>query len=97
MLFFYHCHATGRCFPSYETIADKAKVARSTVGLAIKALEECQIITWANRKARVQVRNARGKVVGTRTVRGSQGYHFFDPRKGLKRSINTSESAADHD
>ena len=37
----FHNSRDGRCFPSYEAIADKAKCCRDTVYEAIKALEAC--------------------------------------------------------
>ena len=40
LLWGFHNASSGRCFPSYETIADRARCARSTVAEAIKALEE---------------------------------------------------------
>ena len=48
----FHNASSGRCFPSYERIAEKADCARSTVYEAIRALEDAGILTWANRIAR---------------------------------------------
>ena len=46
LLWGFHNAATGRCFPSYERIAEKANCARSTVYEAIRALERAGILTW---------------------------------------------------
>jgi hypothetical protein len=40
LLWGFHNARSGLCFPSYETIAEKAGCARSTVAEAIKALED---------------------------------------------------------
>ena len=50
----FHNAATGRCFPSYERIAEKADCARSTVYEAIHALERAGILTWVNRIVRIR-------------------------------------------
>jgi hypothetical protein len=39
LLWGFHNAVTGRCFPSYERIAERARCARSTVYEAISALE----------------------------------------------------------
>jgi len=49
------CGRAGLIFPSYEAIAARANVARSTVALAIRNLEAHGFITWANRLWRAQV------------------------------------------
>ena len=54
LLWGFHNAATGRCFPSYERIADKADCARTTVYEAIHALERAGILTWVNRIARIR-------------------------------------------
>ena len=45
---------SGRCFPSYERIAEKADCSRATVYTAINALERAGILTWVNRIARIR-------------------------------------------
>ncbi|MGI4801052.1 MAG: helix-turn-helix domain-containing protein, partial [Janthinobacterium lividum] len=55
LLWGFHNAQTGRCFPSYEAIAEKAKVHRSTVALAITALEAGGVMTWENRLVRQRV------------------------------------------
>jgi hypothetical protein len=52
LLWGFHNAHTGRCFPSYERIAEAAKVARSTVAVAITALEEAGVLTIQNRLIR---------------------------------------------
>jgi hypothetical protein len=49
LLWGFHNAATGRCFPAYETIAERAGCARSTVYEAIRALELAGLLTWCNR------------------------------------------------
>ena len=53
LLWGFHNARSGLCFPSYETIAERAGCARSTVAEAIKALEEAGILSWVNRITRV--------------------------------------------
>ncbi len=45
LLWGFHNARSGLCFPSYETIADKAGCARSTVCDAIQAREEAGILS----------------------------------------------------
>jgi Helix-turn-helix domain len=52
LLWGFHNARSGRCFPSYETIA-AAGLARSTVAEAIKALEAAGLLTWVNRLTRI--------------------------------------------
>jgi Helix-turn-helix domain len=56
LLWGFHNSRDGRCFPSYEAIADKAKCCRDTVYEAIKALEAADVLSWANRIVRELVR-----------------------------------------
>jgi hypothetical protein len=69
LLWNFHNAITGRCFPSYEAIADKAGCARSTVALAVKALESARILTWCHRLIRIS----------HRIFRTSNGYRFLPP------------------
>ena len=55
LLWAFHNAKSGLCFPSYETIAEAAHCARSTVAEAIKALEEAGIMSWVHRLKRVRV------------------------------------------
>jgi Helix-turn-helix domain len=52
----FHNSRSGRCFPSYEAIADRAGCARSTVAEALKVLEWAGVLTWQNRITRAAVR-----------------------------------------
>jgi hypothetical protein len=68
---------------SYERIAEKAGVARSTVAEAIKALEFAGVLTWQNRITRVRERCA--DLFGRdgwrwRVIRTSNAYVFRDPK-----------------
>ena len=54
MLWGFHNARSGLCFPSQEKIAERAKVARSTVAEAIKALEDAGLLSWVNRIVRVK-------------------------------------------
>lgn len=52
LLWGFHNATTGRCFPSYERIAEKAGCVRSTVHKAIVALEAAGVLTWQQRRVR---------------------------------------------
>jgi helix-turn-helix protein len=83
LLWGFHNAATGRCFPSYEAIMQRAGVARSTVYEAIHALERAGVLTWVNRIKRVRewgvdlFGRAQNRV---RVVRTSNAYTFVDPK-----------------
>jgi hypothetical protein len=82
LLWGFHNAATGRCFPSYETIAEKAHCARSTVYEAIHALELAGILSWVNRITRIREwgRDLFGHHAPRwRVVRTSNAYAFVDP------------------
>lgn len=77
LLFGFHNAVDGACFPSYEAIAEKARCARSTVHLAIHALEAAGFLTWANQIVRFTERVlGKVKVVIHRT---SNAYAFTFP------------------
>ena len=88
LLWGFHNARSGLCFPSYEKIADRAGCARSTVAEAIKALEDCGLLSWVHRIARVKERcsDLFGHM-GTRTrvIRTSNGYSFNDPKSAANR------------
>ena len=46
LLWGFHNARSGCCFPSYETIAEKAECARSVVAEALKVLELAGVLTW---------------------------------------------------
>jgi hypothetical protein len=79
---FHGADGGGRCFPSYEKIAAAAKCARSSVAVALRALEETGLLTWVNRIARIRRRErdlfGRWGTVW-QVVRISNGYSFGDP------------------
>lgn len=82
LLWRFHDSRTGRCFPSHEAIAAAAGCARSTVQLAIRALEGAGILTWVRRwsRARVDARDAAGAPVrAVMVVRDSNAYAFAMP------------------
>ena len=58
LLWLFHNCKTGLCFPSYKSIAAKAKCSRSHVGAAIKRLEAAGLLTWLNRLKRVRAAGA---------------------------------------
>jgi len=86
LLWGFHNSRSGCCFPSYESIAERAQCARSTVAEALKALEWAGVLTWQNRITRILVRErdlfgqwaARWQVIRT-----SNAYAFRDPKPQL--------------
>ena len=92
LLWGFHNARSGLCFPSYETIARRAGCARSTVGEAIKALEEAGILSWVNRITRIRERceDLFGHF-GTRwrVIRISNAYHFTDPKGAASRGFSS--------
>jgi hypothetical protein len=86
LLWVFHNARSGCCFPSYERIAEKAGVARSTVAEAIKALEFAGVLTWQNRITRIRerCRDLWGKEGWRwRAIRTSNAYAFRDPQAQL--------------
>ncbi len=82
LLWAFHNARSGCCFPSYERIAERAGVARSTVAEALRALEFAGVLTWQNRIARIRERCA--DLFGRdgwrwRVIRTSNAYAFHDP------------------
>ena len=79
---FHGADGGGKCFPSYERIAVAAKCARSSVAVAIKALEDAGVLTWVNRITRIRrrERDLFGHIVSVwQVIRTSNGYRFLDP------------------
>ena len=56
LLWGFHNARSGLCFPSYETIAEAAGCALSTVAAAIKVLEDAGVLSWVQRVKRVRER-----------------------------------------
>jgi hypothetical protein len=82
LLWGFHNAKSGLCFPSYETIAEAAHCARSTVAEALHALEDAGILTWVQRIKRV--REPCPDLLGDngwrwRVLRTSNSYAFTDP------------------
>lgn len=95
LLWGFHNCKDGRCMPSYESIAARARCNRDTVYEAIKTLERANILTWVNRIVRVRERmpDLFGQwATRWRIIRTSNAYSFRDPlpchegRVSLRRS-----------
>jgi AraC-like DNA-binding protein len=90
LLWGFHNARNGLCFPSYETIAERAGCARSTVAEALKMLEAAGVLSWVNRIVRVKERCADlfGHL-GTRVrvIRTSNGYQFNDPKGAASKGF----------
>jgi hypothetical protein len=94
LLWGFHNAKDGRCDPSYEAIAKRADCARSTVSLAIKALELAGVLSWVNRiiRERDHERDLFGHwVTRWRITRTSNAYLFRDPQPGASLP-NSSKS-----
>jgi Helix-turn-helix domain len=92
LLWGFHNAASGRCFPSYETIAEKADCARSTVYEAIHALERAGVLTWVNRIARIREwgPDLFGRAKNRwRVIRTSNAYTFVDPKPSRVGTISS--------
>ncbi|MGO9719238.1 MAG: helix-turn-helix domain-containing protein [Methylocella sp.] len=104
-LWHFTSYKDGLCFPSYETIAEKARCCRDTVYEAIIALEATGVFSWVNRIDRVA---ERGKdlfgqwMTSYRIVRRSNVYQFRDPLPCAEalnplRKVSKSENPAQHE
>ena len=95
LLWGFHNAETGRCFPSYEAIAEKAKVHRSTVARAIAALEAGGVLTWENRlvRQRVAAPGLTGPVLVLVPRRTSNAYSFRDPQAEIRASLPKSQNS----
>ncbi len=105
LLWHFTSYKDGLCFPSYETIAEKARCCRDTVYEAIIALEATGVFSWVNRIDRVA---ERGKdlfgqwMTSYRIVRRSNVYQFRDPLPCAEalnplRKVSKSENPARHE
>ena len=86
LLWGFHNSRSGLCFPSYESIADEAECARSTVAEALKALEWAGVLTWQHRITRILVRERDlfGQWASRwQVIRTSNAYVFSDPKPQL--------------
>src|SRR4051812_22422523 len=83
LLWGFHNAGSGRCFPSYERIAEKADCSRASVYNAIHALERAGILTWVHRIVRVREwgPDLFGRAQNRwRVIRTSNAYTFNDPQ-----------------
>jgi hypothetical protein len=85
---FHDADGSGRCFPKYETIAKVAKCTRSTVHVALRALERAGLLDWAWRIQRVWREETDQLLGGIRrvlqVVRTSNAYRLIAPSVGTK-------------
>ena len=90
MLWEFHNNRTGYCFPSYETIAEKARCCRDTVYEAIRVLEASGILDWVNRFDKIFIEGS------WQVIRTSNAYLFRDPLPCATtlENRNTSENPA---
>ena len=81
LLWGFHNSRTGRCFPSYEAIAAKARCCRATVHAAIRALEQAGILTWSNRITRktTRVRDGLGRWIERSVILRTSNTYAFIP------------------
>ena len=93
LLWQFHNAASGKCYPSYETIAEHAHCGRTTVYSAIVALERVGLLTWCHRLARIRAWDVDlfGKAQNrVRVIRTSNGYVLIDPQPPA-RPVGSSE------
>jgi hypothetical protein len=95
LLWTFHNSHSGRCFPSYERIAEAACVHRSTVAEAITALEAAGVLSWENRLIRVRraVAGLFGMEWQTVPARTSNAYAFRDPQPEKCPELPKSENS----
>jgi hypothetical protein len=83
ILWSFHNASSGRCFPSYEAIAEAAACSRTSVYHPIRMLEQIGVLSWVNRIKRVReyVPGLFGKASAWRwrVVRTSNAYVISDP------------------
>ena len=96
LLFTFHHRETGECFPSYEAIAERSGVHRSTVADALRALEVAGVLTWSHRLGRVRRRvqdTLTGKLVWVQqVVRRSNAYVFHMAPALARRALSQETS-----
>ena len=88
LLMGFHNNGSGRCFPSYDRIAEAAGCCRRTVAMALAALEAAGLLSVANRLVRVKWRDELALVWRTRVMRTSNCYAFSS--EGSKSQAATS-------
>jgi Helix-turn-helix domain len=96
LLWSFHNSRDGRCFPSYDAIAERADCARSTVAEALKVLEWAGVLTWQQRIARIRERctDLFGRTSWRwRVIRTSNAYQLCDPKAAVSGGFaSTSEN-----
>jgi hypothetical protein len=76
LLMGFHNGKSGRCFPSYDAIAEAAGCCRQTVATALAALEAAGLLGVANRLVRVRWKDALALAWRVRVMRTSNCYTF---------------------
>jgi hypothetical protein len=94
LLYRFHNSKTGRCFPSYEKIAEIAVCARSTVHEAILMLESAGILTWHQRLIRIRQTISTGSDPSgvnsvIRVLRTSNAYRFLGESSKSEKPTET--------
>ena len=82
LLWGFHNSRAGDCYPSYESIAERARCCRDSVYEAIRALEAAGLLSWVNcfKKVREAGRDLFGRAcVAWKVIRTSNAYTFRDP------------------
>jgi len=87
LIFHFHNVHNGRCFPSYDAIAEASGVGRSTIGPALERLELAGIVT---RTRRAKVARIGGR---KRVVQDSNAYVFDLPKPFRMKEMNWYGSA----
>jgi hypothetical protein len=83
LLWGFHNCRSGKCYPSYERIAERADCSRASVYSAIHALEDAGILNWVNRIVRIREwgPDLFGRAQNRwRVIRTSNAYTFVDPQ-----------------
>ncbi|MGA8197603.1 MAG: helix-turn-helix domain-containing protein, partial [Acetobacteraceae bacterium] len=73
----------GQCWPSHETLADRARCCTRTVQRALAQAQAIGLVDWAERRVRA----------GWRWLRSSNMYRFVVPDWGV-RPINPAQTVA---
>ena len=79
LLMQFHNAGSGRCFPSYKRIQEAVGCSKATVAAALRALEECGLLTVANRLVRVKWKDELARAWRVRVMRTSNCYAFASP------------------
>ena len=88
LLMQFHNAGSGRCFPSYKRIQEAVGCSKATVAAALKALEQCGLLSVCNRLVRVRWKDEAALAWRVRVMRTSNCYAF--PSKGSL--VRSSES-----